>query len=153
MEFGLHRIEIDRALDRPVGAHTLINLHDPLVEHVRLDDTAREDFRPCLITDAQRVAKALGDEEQRALSLALKQRIGRDRGPHLHGADAPGRNGVARRKSEQAANSRNRRIRIRFGIFRQQFVGDELAVRPPADHVGEGAAAVDPEFPFIIITH
>ncbi len=32
-------------------------------------------------------------------------------------------------------------------------MGDERAVRPPADHVGEGAAAVDPEIPGFLLRH
>ena len=142
-----HRIEIERALDRAVGAHALVDLDDALIQHVRLDDVLGEDFRPRLVADAQRVAKALGDEKQRALALALEQRIGGDRGAHLHRADALARDRLARREPEQMADAVHRRVPIGLGIFRKQLVGDERAVRPPADHVGEGAAAIDPEFP------
>jgi hypothetical protein len=37
---------------------------------------ALEELRPCLIGDAQRIAKAARDDEQRAVALALEQRIG-----------------------------------------------------------------------------
>ena len=51
------------------------------------------------------------------------------------------------RKAEQVADACDRRVAVGLGIFRKQLVGDERAVGPPADHVGEGAAAIDPEFP------
>ena len=84
-----HGVEIERALHRAVGAHALVDLDHALVQHVGLDDVAGENFRPRLVADAQGVAKTLGDQQQRALALALEQRIGGDRGAHLHGADAP----------------------------------------------------------------
>jgi len=54
---------------------------------------------------------------------------------------------LARREAEQVADALHRGVAIGLGIFRQQLVGDELAVRPPPDHVGEGAAAIDQELP------
>ena len=39
-----HAIEIERALDRAVGAHALVDLDDALIEHVRLDDVLGEIF-------------------------------------------------------------------------------------------------------------
>ena len=85
-----HGGEIGLALDRAVGAHALVDLGDALVEHVRLDDVAGKNLRPRLVADLERVAETLGDQQQRALALALEQRIGGDRGAHLHGADAAG---------------------------------------------------------------
>ena len=105
LELGAHRIEIRLALDRAVGAHPLVDLDHPLVEHVRLDDVLRENLRPRLVADAQRVAKTLGDQKERALALALKERIGRNRGAHLHGADARRRNRLAGRHPKQAADA------------------------------------------------
>ena len=108
---------------------------------------AGEDLRPRLVADAQRVAKAFGDEKQRPLALALEQRIGGDRGAHFDGGDLLARDRRSGLEPEQMADAMHRRISIGFGIFRKQLVGDELAIRLPADHVGEGAAAVNPEFP------
>ncbi len=96
-EFAAYGVEIDLALDGAVGAHALVDLDDALVEHVRFDDVLREDFRPRLVTDAQRVAEALGDQKQRALALALEERVGCDRGAHLDGADVLTRNRRAER--------------------------------------------------------
>ncbi len=146
-KFGAHRIEIERAFHCAVGAHPLVDFDDALVQHVGLDDVLGEDFRPCLVADAQRVAKALGDEQQGAVALALEQRIGGDRGAHLDRGDTLARNRFAGLEPEQVADAVHRGVPIGFGIFREQLVSEKRAVRPPADHVGKGAAAIDPEFP------
>ena len=96
-EIALHRVENGRALDRAVGAHALVHFGDALVQHVRLDDVAGENFRPRLVADLERVAKTLGDQQERAVTLALEQGVGGDRGAHLHRADAAGRDRLARR--------------------------------------------------------
>ena len=116
-KFGAHRVNVHRALDRAVGAHPLVNFGDALVKHVGLDDVPREDFRPRLIADAQRVAKTLGDEKQRTLALAFKQRIGGDRRAHLHSANARGRYRLVRREPEQMADARDRRHPRRLRDF------------------------------------
>ena len=146
-ELGAHRIKIERAFHRAVGAHALVDLGDALIEHVRLDDVLGEDFWPGLIADAQRVAKALGDEKERAVALALEQRIGGDRCAHFHRGDAVAWDRVARLEPEQMADAVHRGVAIGLGIFRKQLVRHQRAVRPPPDHVGKGAAAIDPEFP------
>ena len=90
LELGAHRRKIERALDRAVGAHALVDLDHLLEQHLRLDDVLGENLRPRLVADAQRVAETLGGEQQRAVALALQQRIGGDRGAHLHRADPAG---------------------------------------------------------------
>jgi hypothetical protein len=50
-------------------------------------------------------------------------------------------------QSQQLADTVDRRIGIALGIFGQQLVRQQSAVRPPGDDVGERAAAIDPEFP------
>ena len=146
-QFAAYRVEIDLALDAAVGANALVDLHHALVQHVRLDDVAREDFRPRLIADAQRVAKSLGDQKERAFALALQQRIGGDRGAHLDRVDPLARDRRIGRKPEQVANAVHRRVAVGLGIFRKQFMRGEAAVGTPADHVGKGTAAIDPELP------
>ena len=58
-KIALHGRQIGRLLHRAVGAHALVHFRHPLVEHVGLDDLAREDFRPRLVADLERVAEAL----------------------------------------------------------------------------------------------
>ena len=149
-EIGAHRGKIGRALHRAVGAHALVDFGDALVQHVGLDDLARENLRPRLVADLERVAEALGDQQQRAVALALEQRVGGDRGAHLHRADAAGRDRLAGAQAQQVADALHGGVGIGFRVFRQQLVRDQRAVRPPPHHVGEGAAAVDPEIPTLI---
>jgi len=140
-------VEIERALHRAVGAHALVDLDHAPEQHVGLDDVAGENLRPRLVADLERVAETLRGEQERALALALQQRIGGDRGAHFHRADLTGRDRRAGRKAEQVADALHRRVAIGFRILGQQLVGDQRAVRPSRDHVREGAAAIDPEFP------
>jgi len=86
-ERGAHFGEIGNALHGAIGAHALVDLDHTLVEHVGLDDVARKNVRPGLIADPQRIAEPARDYEQCAFALALKQRIGGDRGSHLDRAD------------------------------------------------------------------
>ena len=51
-----------------------------------------------LVADAQRVGEAAVDHQQRALALALQQRVGGDRGAHLHRLDQPGRDRPVERR-------------------------------------------------------
>ena len=104
-EVAAHGSEVGRRLDRAVGAHALVDLDDALVEQLRQDDLLGEDVGPRLVADPQRIAKAVGDEEERAVALALEQRVGGDRGAHLDGADRAGRDRRAGRQAEQVADA------------------------------------------------
>ena len=68
-------------------AHALVDFDHLLVEQLRQADVAVEDARPVLVGDAQLVAEAARDEERDGLALALEERVGGDRRPHLHGLD------------------------------------------------------------------
>ena len=57
--------------------------------------------------------------------------------------------GRSGRQAEQAAYALDRGIRVLIGGFGEQFQIDETAVRTARDHVGERAAAIDPELPAI----
>ena len=116
-ELAPRRCNIEFALDSAVGAHALVELDHALVQHVRLDDVLGEDFRPRLVTDAQRVAKTFGDQQQRALTLALEQRIGRDRGAHLDRADPLARDRSVGWQAEQVPDAVHRRVAVSFRIL------------------------------------
>ncbi len=108
---------------------------------------AGEDLGTRLVADLQPIGEALGDEEQRALALALEQCVGRDGSAHLHRPDGAGRDRRAGGKSDEIADALDGGVAIGLGVLRQELVGDERAVRPSPDHVGEGATTVDPEVP------
>ena len=147
IEFAAHRTEVRLQLDRAVGAHALVHLDDALEQHLGLDDVLGENLRAVLVADAQRVAETFRRHQQRAVALALEQRIGGDRGAHLHGADAALRDRLALLQAEQVADALHGGVLVGFRIFREQLVRGELAVRRAADDVREGAAAIDPEVP------
>ncbi len=72
-EIGAQGGQIGFVFHQSVGAYALVHLHDALVEHFRLDDVAGEYPGPGLVADPERIAEAPGDEQQRALALALEQ--------------------------------------------------------------------------------
>ena len=83
----------------------------------------------CLVADLERVAKAARGDQRRPLALALEQRVGGDRRPHLDRADQSGRDRRAGRDAEQAANALAGRIAIGVGILRQELDGMEPTLR------------------------
>jgi hypothetical protein len=148
-EGALSRGEIDRPQHLALGGHPLVDLGHRLIEQLRQDDTAVEEPRPVLVGDAQLVGEAGGDRQQGAVALALEQRVGRHRGAHLDRGDRRGRDRGVGRQPEQLADALQGGVAIASGILRQQLVGDDRPVGAPRHHVGEGAAAIDPEFPAI----
>ena len=147
LELRAHGRKLGRRLDRAVGAHALGNFSDALVEHFRLDDLLGEDLGPRLVADLEGVAEAAGDEESRAVALALEQRVGGDRGAHLHRGDQAGRDRRPVCDPDQAADAGNCRIGIGLPVLGEELGDPDLTVRGARHHVGEGAAAVDPEVP------
>ena len=145
-ERGAHALGIGRRLDGPVREHALVDLDHARIELLGLLNVAGEDFWPRLVADLERVAEAARRHQQRALAAPFEQGVGRNRRPHLDGPDRARRDRLARAKAEEAADGFDRGV----GIGRT--LGEELGraeapARVAPDHVGEGAAAVDPEFP------
>jgi hypothetical protein len=148
--FGERRFEgfkVRPAHGLAVGHDAFVDLDDALVKLFGKDDLLGENVRPGLVGDAKRVAEAPGDDQQRAVALALEQRIGGDRGAHLDVTDAFGRDRRGLIDAEQVADALDGGIGIGFGVFRQKLALVQRAVGRAANDVGEGAAAVDPEIP------
>jgi hypothetical protein len=128
-------------------ADPLVGLDDSAVEQFRQDDPPVEEARPVLVGDAERVAEALGDDQQRRLALALEQRVGGDGGAHLHRLDAVGRHRFVAAQPEEPADAGDRGVAVLLGVLGEELGRDERAVGAATDDVGERAAAVDPELP------
>ncbi len=99
-----------------------------------------------LIGDAQRVGEAARGHEDRAVALALEQRVGRDRGAHAHSVDEVGGERASGWHPEQLADAVDGRVVVE-PAFRKQLVGEEGAVGASRHDVRERAAAIDPELP------
>ena len=133
-------IAVERSDHAPVRRDPLVNLDDVREQRCRACQVARENVGALLMSDHQRIAEAARDRQDGRLALALEQRIGRDGRPdpqfdrHLR---APG----------QPADRLDRGIGVAFGVFGQQFSGNDFAARRAGDDIGEGAAAIDPELP------
>ena len=145
-ERGANLFRIGRGFDRAVGAHALVDLDHAGIELLGLDDILRENARARLVADLERIAKAARGHEQRALAAPLEQRVGGDGRSHLDGADCAGRNRLARSEREQPSDRLDRGVRIGRAL-RQKLRRMKTPARVAADHVGEGAAAINPEVP------
>ena len=145
-QVGADGVEVRRGFHRSVGEHALGDFDNAGIELLRLDDVAREDFRPRLVADLQRVAKAACRHQQRALAAPLQQRVGGDGGPHLDEADRIGGDRGAGGRCQEVADRLHRCVAI-GGTFGEQLAHMQGALRVAADHIGERPAAVDPEVP------
>ena len=67
--------------------------------------------------------------------------------PILTVIDQMVRHGCIERQSERAQDARHRGVGVTLRIFAQHFDDRQSAVRPARHHIGEGAAAIDPELP------
>jgi len=134
--------------DGSVGKHALLDFKDGFVNLFGLDDVLGENVGTGLISDPERVAKTLCRDQDGSVALAFEQRIGRNRGSHFDSGDVGCGYLRARPKSHQVANPLYRGVRVGFGIFRQQFVRNDGPLGSAGNHIGERAAAIDPEIPF-----
>ncbi len=141
--------EVERRLHASVGAHALARLDDTGVEHLRLDDPLGEDVGARLRADLELISKPARDDEQRPVALALQERVGRDRRPHLDDGDALRRDRRAARDTEEAADRFECGVIVGAGVVGQELAGQDAAVRRAGDDVGERAAAIDPEVPLV----
>ena len=122
-ERGARGGKVEWRLHAAVGAQALRHLGDGGIEHRRLLYSAREDLWPRLIADFERIAEPFAHQQQDAIALALKQRIGGHRGAHLDAVDQLGRELCAARNAKQVADACGRRVHIGLGILREELVG------------------------------
>ena len=94
-----------------------------LIQHFRKNDLPVEQAWARLIGYAQLITKPLGDNQQRAITLALQQRVGGHGGAHLYRINTVFRHRLTVIKLQQIADSLQGGIFIGLGIFRQQLVG------------------------------
>ena len=83
-------------------------------------------------------------------AFALQQRVSRHRRAHLDAGHLGGRDRLAGCQSQQATDALHRRIGLLLGMLGQQLGGGQAAIGAAGHDVGEGAATVDPELPFIV---
>ena len=140
-------LDVERREHLAVRTDALLHFHHLAVEQFGQDDLTRENLRPVLVGDPERVAKAPGDEQHGALARAFQQRIGGHGRAHMHRGNGFGRDRRPVRDTEHMPNAGERGVAVVVRIVREQFVRGDRAVRPACDNVGERAAAIDPEVP------
>ncbi|MNS62981.1 hypothetical protein D3C72_960640 [compost metagenome] len=152
-EVGPRLVFVQRAIQRAVSGDALVDLDHAIIELIVQDDVAHEQFGPRLPADPQGVAEPGRDGQQRRLSLAFQQGVGRDRRAHAHLIDQTCRQ-RAGRGHQDAADAFNGGVGVLLGIDRQKLAGPQGPVRRARDDVSERAAAIDPETPgHVCVTH
>ena len=140
---------IERRLDDAVGTDAFVNLYHPLVELFGKDDLLGEDVGSGLVGDAQCIVEAFGYEQHHPVALAFQKGVCGNSGAHLDVADDAGRDRRAGLEREQIANALDGGVAVGLRILREKFPWMQGALRVAANNVGEGAAAIDPEVPFL----
>ena len=146
LERGAQGGVIKRADHRPVGAHPLVRLDHPGVERRGLDDVEGEQMRAGLIADLQRVGETGRRDEQGLCARAFQQGVRGDGRADLDRGHPRRRKRRVHSDAEQATHALNGGVGI-VARRRWQFERGQNAVRRGSDHIGEGAAAIDPERP------
>src|SRR5207237_1496779 len=73
LELASCAVEIERDEHFARSRYAFVDLDNLLVNRLRLYDVAIEQARPRLVADGERVAKAFGSDEERAVALALEK--------------------------------------------------------------------------------
>ena len=79
--------------------------------------------RTVLVGNAKHITKASSGNQQRGLTLSLKQGVGRHGGAHAHTCYSFCRHSFVGLQSQQLAYSLHRCISIQLRVLAQQFVG------------------------------
>ena len=146
-ERHLQRGLVERLQHVTVGTDPLVDLYHALVEHLWQHDVAGEDRRAILVGDAQRVAKATGYQQQRAIALALEQRVGGDGRAHLDGLDPLAIHGLVSLDTHELADCVHGGVAVALRMLGQQLAYGQRTVGSPGNDIGEGATTVNPELP------
>ena len=145
---GLAQMRFIERLDHvALRTHTFARFHHRAVQQFGQDDMALEQAWPVLVGDAQRIAKAARRDQQRRFALAFEQRVGGDRGSHLHAFHQPRCHRLTGFETKQMAYACDRRVAVVLGVVAEQLVCQQRAIGTLADDVGERSAPVDPELP------
>ena len=126
--------------------HPLARLDDALMQKVRLHDVQSENIRPRLHADFKRVAEALGHHQDDVGALALQQRIGGDSCAEAYFGHGIEPCAVLLQDQPDCFKSG---VLVAAGVHGEQFANGLHAIGRARDHVGERAAAVDPEAPSV----
>lgn len=95
----------------------------------------------------QGIAESRCGHERGSRTLPFEQCVGRYGRAHPDGIDLVRRNRRCIVEAEHAPDAFDCSVVVVLRIFREQLRCRERAVGSPGNHIGEGATAIDPEFP------
>ena len=147
VEPALRPLLVEWPHDFAARADALVHLEHLRVRGLRQPDVEREDVRPVLVADPQRVAEPARGHIERRRAGALQERVGRHGGAHAHlGDELRGDRHVAARPSRRRTPF-DGGVVVACRVLGEELAREQAAVPAPRHHVGERAAAVDPEAP------
>ena len=135
------------------GRQAPTHLNHQALQRLRPKDLQGEQVGAVLITDLEEIGEAAVHQQQGGRSLVLQKRIGGHRGAQAHLLHQGRRNRrmageIARqRQAQQAANGPDGGIPDDIRLLRQHLLHQQLTAGAAGHHIGEGAAAIDPEPP------
>ena len=130
-----------------VGGQAALHLQHPHLQGLGAFDVQGEQLRAVLVTDLQQIGQAAVDQQQHRGAPAFEQGIGGHSCAQPHLADGSSRDRGVRGQVQQPLNRCHGRVAAPIGLNREHLLDHQLSIRSLADHIGEGAAAVDPEPP------
>ena len=136
-----------------VGADALVGLDHALRRAVRAARCGGRTGAGGLVGDAQRIAKAARDDQQRRSPLRSSSALVATVVPIFTHADLRRRDRLAGMQAQQDGGCRPTAASRYCSGFGQQLVVASVPSGGAPDHVGEGAAAVDPELPAGAVRH
>src|SRR6516164_7204821 len=131
----------------PFGLHSPAAFDHPLIELIRKFDVQVEEFGSLLRSYPKHILKAPIGHQSHALPLSLQKRVGCDGRAHFYHLDPVYRERVMPGQTEHSTNTLHRCVLVLSRVIRKQLSGPEGAIGFQGDHVSEGPAPIDPEFP------
>ena len=130
-----------------IGRQPPLHLEHPHRQGLGALDRQREDVGAVLIADLQQIGEAAVDQQQHRRAVVLEQGIGGHGGAEPHLLHQPRGNRRAGGQAQQAGDGGHRRITGALGLLREHLAHPQLTLGIGGHHIGEGAAAIDPEPP------
>ena len=145
---GQGLIQLQRFAFGTIRRQAALHLQHLLLQRLGSLDRQGEQLRPVLIADPQQIGEAPVQQQQRGRTAALEKGIGGHRGaqPHLLHQASGDRGGIPS-EAEHLPQGVHRRIPRAIRLLREHLRHLHGSGRGAGHHIGEGAAAINPEAP------
>jgi len=130
-----------------IGRQTTSHLNHPQLQRHRTLHRLGKQIGPMQITDGEQIGESPVDQQQHRRTAVLEQGIGGHGGAEPQLLDQARWQGLIQRHPHQLGNRPDRWISLKAWLLRQHLAHQALSPRSKRHHIGERAAAVDPDSP------